>query len=149
MIGPSVVAAARGWIGTPYRHQASLKGVGCDCLGLVRGVWREVVGPEPETPPPYPADWTGAARDAEPLLDAARRRFVARPREAIAPGDVLVFRWRRSLPASHLGLAVSREAMIHAQDGACVAQVVLSDWWRRRLVAVFAFPSPSHTEPRP
>ena len=28
------------WIGTPYRHQASLKGVGCDCLGLVRGVWR-------------------------------------------------------------------------------------------------------------
>ncbi|MEM1422329.1 MAG: peptidase P60, partial [Pseudomonadota bacterium] len=28
------------WIGTPYRHQASLRGVGCDCLGLLRGVWR-------------------------------------------------------------------------------------------------------------
>jgi NlpC/P60 family putative phage cell wall peptidase len=35
-----IVVATRDWIGTPYQHQASLKGVGCDCLGLVRGVWR-------------------------------------------------------------------------------------------------------------
>jgi cell wall-associated NlpC family hydrolase len=25
-----IVAQARSWLGTPYRHQASLKGVGCD-----------------------------------------------------------------------------------------------------------------------
>ena len=36
----AIVAEARAWIGTRYRHQASVKGVGCDCLGLVRGVWR-------------------------------------------------------------------------------------------------------------
>ena len=52
-----IVAAARGWIGTPYLHQASLKGVGSDCLGLVRGVWREVMGAEPETPPAYQPGW--------------------------------------------------------------------------------------------
>ena len=45
--GAAIVGAARGWIGTPYRHQASLKGVGCDCLGLLRGVWRELKGEEP------------------------------------------------------------------------------------------------------
>lgn len=137
-----VVAAAIGWLGTPYRHQASLKGVGCDCLGLVRGLWRETVGPEPEAAPPYPVDWSCAARGVEPLLDAARRRFVEKPVDALAPGDLLIFRWKARLPASHLGVAVSREAMIHAQDGACVAQVALSAWWRRRLVAVFAFPQP-------
>ena len=38
--------AARAWLGTPYRHQASVKGVGADCLGLVRGLWREVAGAE-------------------------------------------------------------------------------------------------------
>ena len=43
-----IVRAARGWLGTPYHDQASVKGVGCDCLGLIRGVWREVVGPEPK-----------------------------------------------------------------------------------------------------
>ena len=42
----AVVAAARSWLGTPYRHQASLKGAGADCLGVVRGVWRELVGPD-------------------------------------------------------------------------------------------------------
>jgi NlpC/P60 family putative phage cell wall peptidase len=149
MSGRAVVAAARGWLGTPYRHQASLKGVGCDCLGLARGVWREVVGPEPEPAPAYPSDWAGAARGAEPLLDAARRRFVAKQRDAVAPGDLLVFRWRPGLPASHLGIATARDAMIHAQDGACVAEVALNDWWRRRLVAVFAFPVTDRPEPLP
>lgn len=49
----AVVAEAMDWIGTPYRHQASRKGVGCDCLGLVRGVWRALYGREPEAPGPY------------------------------------------------------------------------------------------------
>lgn len=142
MSRPEIVASARAWLGTPYLHQASLRGVGCDCLGLVRGLWRECLGAEPEAAPPYPADWAGAAA-GEPLLEAARRRFLEKPLEDIAPGDVLAFRWKARLPASHLGVAVRRDAMIHAQDGACVAEVPLSDWWRRRLVAVFSFPQRS------
>ncbi len=59
--GAAIVAAARGWLGTPYRHQGALKGVGCDCLGLLRGVWREVVGAEPEEPPPYDSGWAESA----------------------------------------------------------------------------------------
>ncbi len=43
----TIVRRARGWLGTPYHHQASVKGVGCDCLGLIRGLWRELCGPEP------------------------------------------------------------------------------------------------------
>lgn len=46
-----IIAEARAWIGTPYRHQGSLKGVGCDCLGLVCGVWRALNGAEPEATP--------------------------------------------------------------------------------------------------
>jgi len=38
----SIIAEARSWIGTPYHHQAALKGVGYDCLGFVRGVWRAI-----------------------------------------------------------------------------------------------------------
>ena len=56
----AIVFEARNWIGTPYRHQASLKGIGCDCLGLVRGVWRNCIGAEPEAPPPYAPDWAEA-----------------------------------------------------------------------------------------
>ena len=42
------VEIARDWIGTRYEHQASLKGEGADCLGLVRGVWRELISLLPE-----------------------------------------------------------------------------------------------------
>ena len=52
-----VLDEARRWIGTPYRHQGTRLGVGCDCLGLVRGVWRALYGAEPETPGPYSPDW--------------------------------------------------------------------------------------------
>ena len=57
----AVIAAARGWLETPYHDQASLLGVGCDCLGLARGVWRELVGAEPHPIPPYSRDWAKPA----------------------------------------------------------------------------------------
>src|SRR3954454_1342913 len=89
----AIVAEARAWIGTPYRHQASLKGIGCDCLGLVRGVWRALYGEEPEPAPPYAPDWAEAAR-AEPLAQAALRHLEPVDFAAFAAGDVLLFRWR-------------------------------------------------------
>jgi NlpC/P60 family putative phage cell wall peptidase len=133
-----IVMEARSWIGTPYRHQASLKGVGCDCLGLLRGVWRGVMGQEPELPPPYSPDWAEAGADT--LVAAARRYLVGIERHEIAPGDVLLFRWRDTLPAKHCALATSANSMIHAHDGASVVEVALCSWWRRHLAHAFRFP---------
>jgi cell wall-associated NlpC family hydrolase len=56
LIGNAVVAVARDWGGTPYVHQASARGAGTDCLGLLRGEWREVLGREPEHVPAYSMD---------------------------------------------------------------------------------------------
>jgi len=140
-----IVAEARAWIGTPYRHQASLKGVGCDCLGLVRGVWRGVFGDEPETPPPYAAGWAEPGL-GDSLVEAARRHLVpvAGPLPAYAPrpGDVLLFAFRAHLPARHCAIAAGAATMIHAHDGAVVTEVPLSPWWRRHLAAAFRFPEP-------
>lgn len=138
-----IVSAARGWIGTPYQHQASLKTVGCDCLGLLRGVWREVLGNEPEIAPPYAPDWAESGKIGqlhEPLIEAARRHLLPVEAHEMLPGDVLLFRWRSHLPAKHLAILSAPGAMIHAHDGACVAEVALSGWWLRHLAAVFRFP---------
>ena len=134
-----IVAEARRWIGTPYHHQASLQGVGCDCLGLVRGVWRGCVGAEPEAPGPYSPDWAEALR-VESLALAAGRHLSPVALDKWRPGDVLLFRWRAHVPAKHLAIAASRSTMIHAHDGACVAEVAVTDWWLRHLAFVFAFP---------
>ena len=132
--------AARGWPGTPYRHQASLKGVGADCLGLVRGVWRELYGREPEAIPPYSRDWCEVSKD-EYLWRAASRLMP--PAFGEAPGDVLLFRMVDGAPAKHLairGEAGGRGTIIHAYSGRSVVESPFITSWRRRLVAVFRFP---------
>jgi NlpC/P60 family putative phage cell wall peptidase len=134
-----IVAEARSWIGTPYRHQASLKGVGCDCLGLVRGVWRALYGGEPERTPPYSRDWAEASL-RETLAEAGARHLVSVAREAMQAGDVVLFRWRAGLVAKHAAIVTSSAAMVHAHDGAAVAEVAFAPWWRRRLAYVFRFP---------
>ncbi len=134
-----VMTAALGWAGTPYRHQASIRQVGCDCLGLVRGIWREVYGCEPEPVPAYTAHWAEAGRQ-EQLIEAACRHMTPVEPVMVQPGDLLAFRWRAHLPAKHLGIAMPQGRMIHAQDGIRVCEVALNGWWRRHLAAAFAFP---------
>lgn len=135
----AIIAAARGWIGTTYCHQASLKHVGCDCLGLVRGVWRELHGEEPQDVPPYTPDWAEAGGE-ETLAEAGFRHLVSVPPDEFRQGDVLLFRWKPHLPAKHAGIASSPATMIHAQDGARVSEVALSSWWLRRIAYAFRFP---------
>lgn len=134
-----VVAAARGWLGTPYTHQASLKGIGCDCLGLLRGVWRETIGAEPERPGPYSSHWAEFA-EGDPFLAAAARHLVARQAGEILPGSVLFFRWQARAVVKHCGIATGEATFIHAHEGAAVAEVPLIPAWRRRLAGIFDFP---------
>lgn len=135
----AVVAAARAWIGTPYHHQASLKGVGADCLGLIRGVWRDLYGAEAEQPPSYSRDWGEVSGD-ETLIEAAIRHLIARDTAAPEPGDVLVFRMRSGAIAKHAGILATPETMIHAMEDRRAAEIPFTTYWRRRLTAVFTFP---------
>ncbi len=161
----AIVGEARRWIGTPYRHQASVKGGGCDCLGLVRGVWRAVVGAEPEGVPAYRADWAEVG-GRETLLEAAERWLERVPLEAARPGDVLLFRMSEGAVVKHCAVLSTGRAvrpavphpdalrasvppqegrensatMIHAYWGRAVVESWLGAWWRRRLVAAFRLP---------
>lgn len=135
-----ITAAARGWLGTPYRHQASLKGAGCDCLGLIRGVWRDVYGAEPEATPPYSPDWA-EAWPAEMLAEAARRHMIEIDPQDFATGDLLLFRWRSHLPAKHAGIATARYHMIHAAENVAVCEITLDRWWLKRIAYAFRFPA--------
>ena len=134
-----VVEIARSWIGTPYHHQASVKGVGCDCVGLVRGVWRELIGPEPEAAPSYSRDW-GDANGEETLLAYFRRHLIERPLAEAGAGHVVTLRWKPRLVAKHCMILTGAETAIHAVNNSPVAEIHLSDWWTCRFAAAFAFP---------
>lgn len=137
-----VVAVARDWIGTPYLHQASVRGAGTDCLGLLRGVWRAVVGREPEPMPPYSEDWAEPSRQ-EVLMAAAERWLIRKPLGEAAVGDVLLFRMREGSIAKHLGIQSGidpQATFVHAYTGHGVIESSLSLPWQRRIAARFCFP---------
>ena len=134
-----IVAETRRWLGTPYHHQASLVGVGADCLGLVRGVWRALHGAEAEAVPAYSRDWAEAT-GAETMLAAARRHLREIDRTVARRGDVVIFRYRPRAVAKHIGILTDPACMIHAIEGAAVGEVPLGVWWRRHMAAAFSFP---------
>ena len=140
-----IVKAARGWIGTPYHDQASVKGVGCDCLGLIRGVWREVVGPEPMPVPPYSRDW-GEAGPVEVLAEAARAAMVEIEVADARAGDVVLFRMRQGAIAKHAGILTNTRQnihrFIHAYERTGVIEEPLNEAWARRIAFAFRFPAP-------
>ena len=134
-----IVKAARRWIGTPYHDQASVCGVGCDCLGLLRGVWRDVVGPEPMPVPPYSRDW-GEAGPVEVLAEAARAAMQELDVADARTGDVILFRMRAGAIAKHVGILSGRKSFIHAYERTGVIEDHLTPAWQRRIAFAFRFP---------
>ena len=139
-----IIAAARAWLGTPYHDQASLKGIGCDCLGFARGVWREVVGNEPFIIPPYSRDW-GETGPHEVLAEGARSAMIEIPLDDAAPGTLLIFRMERRAIAKHVGILTEAGTFIHAYERLGVIEEKLTLSWRRRIAFAFLFPRPTRT----
>lgn len=138
MTRDDVVAAARAWVGTPYRHQAATLGAGCDCLGLVRGVWRALYGDEPAAMPNYRADWRDN-RHSEELLQLAEGLLVGADGELRAANVVLFQLGRTALP-KHCGILVSPTRFVHAQESLGVVEANLTDGWRKRIARSYDFP---------
>ena len=146
------LAEARLWLGTPYQHGQSARGGGCDCLGLVRGVWRALYGPEPCAIPAYTGDWAEVGT-TERLKDAFDHWLEPVPLAEARAGDVLIFRMRDSAVAKHAAILSAsivddpRAQLIHAYWGHAVTETWLGHWWRRRLVGAYAFPTATGLTP--
>jgi NlpC/P60 family putative phage cell wall peptidase len=140
-----VLTIARSWLGTPYLHQSSLQGVGCDCLGLARGIWRALHGDEPWEVPPYSRDW-GEAGAREVLADAARAALIEIPLDAAGPSALILFRMASGAPAKHCGLldaSFIRSSLIHAYNRSGVIEEAFTLSWSRRAAFAFLFPAAS------
>jgi len=136
------LAEARCWIDTPYRHQASMQGVGADCLGLIRGIWRNLIGKEPEQIPAYTADWAEPSHE-EVLLAAACRWLVPKPLLSNELAEIIIFRMRDGSVAKHLGIAAEVNgcpSFIHSYTDHGVVESPLSAPWQRKIIARFDFP---------
>ncbi len=134
-----VIAIARAWLGTPYHDQASVRGVGCDCAGLARGIWRDLVGEEPAKRPAYSRDW-GEVGSRETFADFVRPFLIEIDPMNAGPGTLLLFRMRRDGPAKHCGVLIEEGTFIHAIERQGVVTVPFDRIWQRRTAFAFLFP---------
>lgn len=132
-----IVSITRTWIDTPYHHQESKKGIGCDCLGLLRGVWREYYGTElPEKIPNYSPSWNDHMTENNMLLRAQNNfKAINAPKE----GDLILFRMTKRGVVKHCSIMVSDNTMIHAYTNHKVREELFTDWWKKKVAGYFEF----------
>lgn len=146
-VTPSLaLEAAKTWIGTPYHHQASLKQVGCDCIGLVIGVYRDLYKSDPPKfkLPPYTPFWAEELKRS-PMVEIARQYLIELPNlsEAVA-GDILMYQMTRGGPTKHCGILSQREPdkFIHAYAGNNVIETPIfkSTGSSHKITHIFRYP---------
>jgi NlpC/P60 family putative phage cell wall peptidase len=133
-----VIAEARRWIKTPWHHQGALRGIGCDCIGLIAGVAEALGLPEA-------ALWRndlrfrGYGRLPEPAkLLAACDIYLDRLKAPPRVGDVLLMTfYKEPMHFAFVSNEIPRR-MIHAyQPIGEVVEHVIDEKWQRRVVAAF------------
>lgn len=142
-----IVAEARDWLRTPWKHNAMVKGVGTDCVGFLAGVALELGLADARSHLRKP-EFRAYGREPLPeVLDAACLEYLDRIPIADAwLGDVLRLRVPRGVYAQHFGI-VSRvdgnvaSHLIHATSASprMVVENGIDDHWRARIARAYSF----------
>lgn len=110
-----IVAEAREWIGTPWLHQARLKGVGTDCIGLVGGVALALGLPGAQEWDADPAlHCYGRTPDPRVLLGGCNRFMDRIALDDVREADVLIMSFERNPQHFAIVSAVGPMYVIHA-----------------------------------
>ncbi len=140
-LAEDIVAHARGWLGTPFHHQARLRGVGCDCLGLIVGVVNELELKDAQGTPLAAYDEVTYSRepDGAYLIEKLVGLLDEVPVVDMRAGDLALFRVREN--PQHLAILTDYEGaigMIHCfAQARRVVEHRLDDDWKFRLLKVF------------
>lgn len=115
----AVINEARTWIGTPFHHGQIVKGVGVDCVGLIRGIG-QAFGINVEGRIAYSMRPDGTLQGE---MDQRLRRVTQ-----AEPADILLMSFGGA--PHHVALYTGR-TIIHAHFKArrCVEQTMTDYWW--------------------
>ncbi len=138
-----VITEAREWMGTPYQHQAMLKGVGSDCVGFVVGVGL-ATGVLTLTKQDRKA-YAGYGRLPNPsqMRTVLERHCVEVPEHDVRIADVAWIEWRENLPMhlAMVGTHKGNRTLLHAvSDAGKVVEHTLTKQWDERIVSFWRYP---------
>lgn len=139
--GERLAAAAEQWLGTPYRHNAKVRGVGVDCGRLAIGAAEDAgfFTKDSIVPGNYSTEWH-LHRNEEKMLELVAKYCDEVPVTDMRRGDVLLFQYGRV--CSHAGIYLGDGRVIHSyvERGTIISELKDSMFYRRgehRLRHVF------------
>lgn len=115
----AVVAEALSWIGTPFHHNACIKGVGVDCAH-VGATFERVLGIKFQFPEYYSPQWhlhevSEKTRFVEMYLEGLKlNNFIEIEKDKILPGDIVLSKIGRTF--CHGGLIVGWPSVVQAES---------------------------------
>ena len=115
-----IVEEARSWVGTPYRHFESKKGLGCDCGLFIMGVYVNVGLIKYKHPEFYPTDWAFHNPIGEMFVDNAEKYFLSIDPKDIKIGDMILYQFGKSI--SHASILIENDMIVHSQVGIGVTE---------------------------
>jgi NlpC/P60 family putative phage cell wall peptidase len=140
MTREEIIAEAREWLGLPWQHQASLKGVACDCVGLARGVYEHLTGEKIPLTVNYPPTWHLFKSDPW-LYEECKTYAIEIDLPETQPGDLLLFSFRPRFVAHHIGILTFDNTIIHSyMDVVKVVETRMDELWQSRLRHAFRYP---------
>lgn len=127
-----IIREAREWIGTPFIHQGRTKGVGCDCVGVLK-VTAETLGITLEDIINY-----GRFPDSEMLKKHLNKVLIPISIDKAIPGDILLFKIMGN--PQHLGLLTDKGILHTDSTIGRVVEHIFDTKWKKRLVRAYKFP---------
>lgn len=135
----TIIDEARSWIGTKWQHQAGLKGIACDCVGLMRGTFGNVTGETYIEDVNYSATWHLFKKE-EQLYNIVKQHTVEVTKEEMLPGDIILFGFGRG-PCHHCGILVTPTTFVHSwADIGKVVETRLDEFWTKHIRTVMRHP---------
>jgi cell wall-associated NlpC family hydrolase len=107
----AVVAEAKTWVGTPWHHQADVKGAGVDCAMILVRVFVDTGVVPAFDPRPYSRTWF-MHRGEEKFMDIVRQCGAHEIEGPPKPGDLAL--WKIGRLFAHGSIVVEWPMVIHA-----------------------------------
>lgn len=138
-----ILNEAREWSGTPYRHQASLKGIGCDCVGLITGVGVAVGVLDITSDQIKAYSNYGRLPNPKRMRELLYQYLDPISKDESDIGDIAWIQWRDGLPMhlAIIGEHGGRRTLIHALgDIGKVTEHGMSQEWEDRTLSYWRYP---------
>lgn len=139
-----VISCAREWVGTKFRHQASVKGQGADCAGLVRGVLVEAGAFPASYRAMLPRDFLAYAKSPDGSMKSICDGLFEQI-ETPQPGDIGLFKWFKfpqhlAFFGDYMHGGLSMIQALGPTYPNLVIENRFDQTWDRRMVAVYRIP---------